>query len=101
MKTKNYRPSKGFIWALLLVIFTAWLLYKCVPLTEKRQEQAIKGEMDYQRRKAAENFDKYTGEDIARLPKFDSRKYALMKRNGRFWLIPREYYGANGLTIRV
>lgn len=101
MKIKNYRPSKGFIWALLLVIFTAWLVYKCVPLTEKRQDARIHSLMERQRMRLAQEFDSYTSEDFSRLPKFDSNKYALLKRNGRFWLIPREYFGANGLTIRV
>ncbi|MCH7335443.1 hypothetical protein [Acinetobacter sp. NIPH 2699] len=101
MNIKNYRPSKGFIWTLLLIIFTAWLVYKCVPLTEKRQDARIHSLMERQRMRLAQEFDSYTSEDFARLPKFDSRKYALLKRNGRFWLIPREYYGANGFTIRV
>ncbi len=57
--------------------------------------------MERERIRLAEEFDSYTQEDFARLPKFDSRKYFLIKRNGRFWLIPREYYGANGFTIRV
>nr|WP_228290177.1 MULTISPECIES: hypothetical protein [Acinetobacter] len=101
MNIKNYRPSKGFIWTLLLIIFTAWLVYKCVPLTEKRQDARIHSLMERQRMRLAQEFDSYTSEDFARLPKFDSRKYALLKRNSRFWLIPREYYGANGFTIRV
>ncbi|MBP2810017.1 hypothetical protein R4530_16540 [Acinetobacter baumannii] len=101
MKIKNYTPTKGFIWILLLLVFTAWVVYKYVPLTQKKQDQIIKEKIDYQRRKIAEEFDKYTAKDIANLQKFDSRKYFLIKRNGRFWLIPREYYGANGFTIRV
>ncbi|UGQ25328.1 hypothetical protein [Acinetobacter calcoaceticus] len=101
MKIKKYRPSKGFVWALLLIIFIAWLVYKCVPLTEKDQDALIHSNMERERIRLAEEFDSYTQEDFARLPKFDSRKYFLIKRNGRFWLIPREYYGANGFTIRV
>ncbi|MDV7620284.1 hypothetical protein R4670_16770 [Acinetobacter baumannii] len=101
MKIKNYTPTKGFIWILLLIIFIAWLVYKCVPLTEKDQDALIHSNMERERIRLAEEFDSYTQEDFARLPKFDSRKYFLIKRNGRFWLIPREYYGANGFTIRV
>lgn len=101
MKIKNYTPTKGFIWTLLLIIFIAWLVYKCVPLTEKDQDALIHSNMERERIRLAEEFDSYTQEDFARLPKFDSRKYFLIKRSGRFWLIPREYYGANGFTIRV
>ncbi|MFK8984081.1 hypothetical protein [Acinetobacter seifertii] len=101
MKIKNYTPTKGFIWIFLLIIFIAWLVYKCVPLTEKDQDALIHSNMERERIRLAEEFDSYTQEDFARLPKFDSRKYFLIKRNGRFWLIPREYYGANGFTIRV
>lgn len=101
MKIKNYTPTKGFIWILLLIIFIAWLVYKCVPLTEKDQDALIHSNMERERIRLAEEFDSYTQEDFARLPKFDSRKYFLIKRNGRFWLIPREYYGANGFTISV
>ncbi|RSO35423.1 hypothetical protein EA763_07905 [Acinetobacter lactucae] len=101
MKIKKYRPSKGFVWALLLIIFIAWLVYKYVPLTEKDQDALIHSNMERERIRLAEEFDSYTQEDFARLPKFDSRKYFLIKRSGRFWLIPREYYGANGFTIRV
>ncbi|WP_426452872.1 hypothetical protein ACPF64_09615 [Acinetobacter sp. KB005] len=101
MKIKNYTPTKGFVWALLLIIFIAWLVYKCVPLTEKDQDALIHSNMERERIRLAEEFDSYTQEDFARLPKFDSRKYFLIKRSGRFWLIPREYYGANGFTIRV
>jgi len=101
MKIKNYTPTKGFIWILLLIIFIVWLVYKCVPLTEKDQDALIHSNMERERIRLAEEFDSYTQEDFARLPKFDSRKYFLIKRNGRFWLIPREYYGANGFTIRV
>ncbi len=86
---------------MLLVFFIAWLVYKCVPLTEKDQDALIHSNMERERIRLAEEFDSYTQEDFARLPKFDSRKYFLIKRNGRFWLIPREYYGANGFTIRV
>ncbi len=99
MNIKNYKPSKGFIWALLLVIFTAWIVYKCVPLTEKKQDARIHSMMERQRMRLAQEFDRYTDKDLARLPKFDSRKYALMKRNGRFWLIPREY-GDGGVGIK-
>ncbi|MFI8011867.1 hypothetical protein ACIF8R_17080 [Acinetobacter sp. ABJ_C4_1] len=101
MKIKNYTPTKGFIWTVLLIIFIAWLVYKCVPLTEKDQDALIHSNMERERIRLAEEFDFYTQEDFARLPKFDSRKYFLIKRSGRFWLIPREYYGANGFTIRV
>lgn len=101
MKIKNYTPTKGFVWALLLIIFIAWLVYKCVPLTEKDQDALIHSNMERERIRLAEEFDSYTQEDFARLPKFDSRKYFLIKRSGHFWLIPREYYGANGFTIRV
>ncbi|MGB8809883.1 MAG: hypothetical protein WCD17_11040 [Acinetobacter calcoaceticus] len=101
MKIKNYTPTKGFVWALFLIIFIAWLVYKCVPLTEKDQDALIHSNMERERIRLAEEFDSYTQEDFARLPKFDSRKYFLIKRSGRFWLIPREYYGANGFTIRV
>ncbi|MEQ1120364.1 hypothetical protein [Acinetobacter seifertii] len=101
MKIKNYTPTKGFIWTLLLIIFIAWLVYKCVPLTEKDQDALIHSNMERERIRLPEEFDSYTQEDFARLPKFDSRKYFLIKRSGRFWLIPREYYGANGFTIRV
>lgn len=101
MKIKDYTPTKGFIWTLLLIIFIAWLVYKCVPLTEKDQDALIHSNMERERIRLAEEFDSYTQEDFARLPKFDSRKYFLIKRSGRFWLIPREYYGANGFTIRV
>ncbi|MGK7249091.1 hypothetical protein ACSNOU_08395 [Acinetobacter oleivorans] len=101
MKIKNYTPTKGFIWIFLLIIFIAWLVYKCVPLTEKDQDALIHSNMERERIRLAEEFDSYTQEDFARLPKFDSRKYFLIKRSGRFWLIPREYYGANGFTIRV
>lgn len=48
----------------------------------------------------AQEFDRYTLEEQARLPKYDSRKYALIKRNRRFWLIPREYFSDNGFHIR-
>ncbi|ENU42576.1 hypothetical protein ACOY72_01155 [Acinetobacter seifertii] len=101
MKIKNYTPTKGFIWILLLIIFIAWLVYKCVPLTDKDQDALIHSNMERERIRLAEEFDSYTQEDFVRLPKFDSRKYFLIKRSGRFWLIPREYYGANGFTIRV
>ncbi|MBJ9985626.1 hypothetical protein IAE19_09250 [Acinetobacter sp. S40] len=100
MKIKNYRPSKGFTWALFLVIFTSWIVFKCVPLTEKEQEGQIKVLMEAKNRRLAQEFDSYTSEDFSRLPKFDSRKYALLKRNGRFWLIPREYYADSGFKIR-
>lgn len=101
MKIKNYRPSKGFVWALLLVIFTAWFLYKCAPLTEKQQDAHIRSIMERKRMVLAREFDTVTPEEQARLPEIDYRKYALKKRNGRFWLIPREYYGVNGFIIRV
>jgi len=100
MKIKKYRPSKGFVWALLLIIFIAWLVYKCVPLTEKDQDALIHSNMERERIRLAEEFDSYTQEDFARLPKFDSRKYFLIKRSGRFWLIPREYQGDSGFKIR-
>lgn len=100
MEIKKYRPSKGFIWTLLLVFFSIWLLFKYVPLTNQRQEQEIKKEMDYQKRKAVEVFDTVTDEEQAKLPKINYKKYALEKRNGRFWLIPREYYGDGGFNIR-
>lgn len=99
-KIKKYRPSKGFICTLFLVVFTTWLIFQCVPLTEKRQEEAIKIKMDHQRLKAADEFDKYTDKEREKLPKFDSRKYFLIKRNARFWLIPREYQGDSGFYIR-
>ncbi|MFI8127061.1 hypothetical protein [Acinetobacter sp. ABJ-A23_2] len=101
MKIKNYSPSKGFIWILLLLVFIAWIVYKCVPLTKEEQEGEIRRLMEAQNRRLAREFDAITDADRARLPKYDSRKYFLIKRNGRFWLIPREYYGANGFTIRV
>ncbi|EOQ62953.1 hypothetical protein F935_02044 [Acinetobacter calcoaceticus ANC 3811] len=101
MKIKNYTPTKGFIWTLLLLVFIAWLVYKCVPLTKEEQEGEIRRLMEAQNRRLAREFDAITDADRARLPKYDSRKYFLIKRNGRFWLIPREYYGANGFTIRV
>lgn len=101
MKIKNYTPSKGFIWILLLLVFIAWIVYKCVPLTKEEQEGEIRRLMEAQNRRLAREFDAITDADRARLPKYDSRKYFLIKRNGRFWLIPREYYGANGFTIRV
>ncbi len=100
MKIKNYTPTKGFIWILLLIIFIAWLVYKCVPLTEKDQDALIHSNMERERIRLAEEFDSYTQEDFARLPKFDSRKYFLIKRSGRFWLIPREYQGDSGFKIR-
>lgn len=72
-----------------------------MPLNKTEQDKEIKIELDYQMRKAAENFDKVTSEEQARLPNFDSRKYSLIKRNNRFWLIPREYGGgSNGFGVR-
>lgn len=101
MKIKKYHFSKGFIGALVLIIFMTWLVFKCVPLAEKEQDAHIRGKMERQRLRLAQEFDSYTPEDLAKLPKFDARKYALLKRNGHFWLIPRDYYGTNGFTVRV
>ncbi len=50
-------------------------VYKCVPLTEKDQDALIHSNMERERIRLAEEFDSYTQEDFARLPKFDSRKY--------------------------
>ena len=93
MKIKNYHFSKGFIQALLLIIFMTWLVFKCVPLTEKEQNAKINSKMERQRLKLAQELDRYTPEEQARLPEFNYRKYSLIKRNARFWLIPREYGG--------
>lgn len=99
MKIKNYTPSKGFIWTLLLVFFIAWVIYKCVPLTKEEQEGEIRLLMEAQNRRLAREFDAITDADRARLPKYDSRKFNLIKRNKRFWLVPKEYYGGNGLNV--
>ena len=85
MKIKKYHFSKGFIGALVLIIFMTWLVFKCVPLAEKEQDAHIRGKMERQRLRLAQEFDSYTPEDLAKLPKFDARKYALLKRNGHFW----------------
>lgn len=60
MKIKNYTPTKGFIWILLLIIFIAWLVYKCVPLTEKDRDALIHSNMERERIRLAEEFDSYT-----------------------------------------
>ena len=99
MKIKNYRPSKGFMWSLLIIILMAWIVPKCIPLTKKKQDFLIRSNMERQRLRLAQEFDIVKPEERARLPKFDSRKYALEKRNGRFWLIPRQYYGDTGFNI--
>jgi len=99
MKIKNYTPTKGFVWALLLIIFIAWLVYKCVPLTKEEQEGEIRRLMEAQNRRLAREFDAITDADRARLPKYDSRKFILIKRNKRFWLVPKEYYGGDGLNV--
>lgn len=101
MKIKNYHFSKGFIQVLLLIIFMTWLVFKCVPLTEKEQNAKIHSKMERQRLRLAQELDRYTPEEQARLPEFDFRKYSLIKRNARFWLIPREYGGGfNGFGIK-
>lgn len=101
MKIKNYHFSKSFIQALLLIIFMTWLVFKCVPLTEKEQNAKIHSKMERQRLRLAQELDRYTPEEQARLPEFDFRKYSLIKRNARFWLIPREYGGGfNGFGIK-
>ncbi|MDM1287082.1 MULTISPECIES: hypothetical protein [Acinetobacter] len=99
MKIKTY-SSKGFIGVLLLIIFMAWFVLKCIPLSEQEQNAKISSKMERQRLRLAQEFDRYTLEEQARLPKYDSRKYALIKRNSRFWLIPREYFSDNGFHIR-
>ena len=99
MKIKKYHFSKRFIGALVLIIFMAWLVLKCVPLTEKEQDAHIREQVERQRLGLAQEFDSYTPEDLEKLPKFDARKYALIKRNNRFWLIPREYFGDGGFNI--
>lgn len=92
--------SKKFIGVLLLILFMAWLVLKCIPQSEKEQNAKISSKMERQRLRLAQEFDRYTLEEQERLPKYDSRKYALIKRNSRFWLIPREYFSDNGLHIR-
>lgn len=99
MKIKNYTPTKGFIWTLLLVFFIAWVVYKCVPLTEEKQEGEVRRLMEAQNRRLAREFDAITDADRARLPKYDSRNFILIKRNKRFWLIPKEYDGVDGLNV--
>lgn len=99
MKIKNYTPTKGFIWTLLLLVFIAWVVYKCVPLTKEEQEGEIRRLMEAQNRRLAREFDAITDADRARLPKYDSRKFILIKRNKRFWLVPKEYYGGDGLNV--
>lgn len=99
MKILNYHLFKVFIF--IVIILFSWMIYKYVSLTEEKNSQKIRSKFDYQMRKAAENFDNITLEEQARLPNFDSRKYILIKRNNRFWLIPREYGGGlNGFGIR-
>ncbi len=99
MKIKNYTPTKGFIWILLLVVFIAWVVYKCVPLTNEEREGELRRLMEAKNRRLAQEFDAITDTDRARLPKYDSRKFILIKRNKRFWLIPKEYYGVDGLNV--
>lgn len=99
MKIKNYTPTKGFIWTFLLLVFIAWVVYKCVPLTKEEQEGEIRRLMEAQNRRLAREFDAITDADRARLPKYDSRKFILIKRNKRFWLVPKEYYGGDGLNV--
>ena len=77
----------------------AWIVPKCIPLTKKKQDSLIRSNIERQRLRLAQEFDIVKPEERARLPKFDSRKYALEKRNGRFWLIPRQYYGDTGFNI--
>ncbi|MGE8541303.1 MAG: hypothetical protein ACN6NX_08365 [Acinetobacter sp.] len=87
------------MWTLLIIILMAWIVPKCIPLTKKKQDSLIRSNIERQRLRLAQEFDIVKPEERARLPKFDSRKYALEKRNGRFWLIPRQYYGDTGFNI--
>jgi len=64
-------------------------------LTAKEQDANIRSKMERQRLRLAQEFDEITPDEQARLPKFDSRKYILIKHNARFWLIPREYGGGS------
>lgn len=69
MKIKNYTPTKGFIWILLLVVFIAWVVYKCVPLTNEEREGELRRLMEAKNRRLAQEFDAITDTDRARLPK--------------------------------
>jgi len=55
--------------------------------------------MEAKNRRLAQEFDAITDADRARLPKYDSRQFILIKRNKRFWLISKEYYGVDGLNV--
>lgn len=96
MKTQRYKPSKGFIFSLLLIIFLSWLVPKCVPLTKEAQDNAISRKMESQLRQAAIDFDTITEEELKRLPNFNRKKYFLVKRNNRYWLIPSKYTNGYG-----
>jgi len=99
MKLKKNLPPKAFILILLPIIFTSWMIYKNFHVTEKNQDVNNHANTERQRLKLAEEFDKITPEERKKLPKFDSRKYVLIKRNAHFWLIPEKYYGDDGFNI--
>lgn len=96
MKIKKYRLYQFLILVLLSIIFTSWILYKYFPLNKNKQDAKI----ERQRLRFVQEFDRITPAELEGLPKFDSYKYVLIKRNSRFWLVPREYYSDNGFYIR-
>lgn len=100
MSFESYRPSKSFLYALVTVMLTGWLVYKCVPLTQKEQEGLIQANMERERLRLADEFDIITDAERARLPKFNSVQYVMIKRNGRFWLVPRKYEGNIGFNVK-
>ncbi|MBK0067947.1 hypothetical protein [Acinetobacter sp. S54] len=94
---KKYRPSKGFIWCLFLLIFMVWLLPKYIPLKENEQNISISNKVGSEKPIIAEKSNSFTEEDIRRLPKVDQNKYTIQKWGGRFFIIPKEYHSSFGL----
>ncbi|SDC09196.1 hypothetical protein [Acinetobacter boissieri] len=93
MKFK-YRPSAGFIVTLVMI----GLLAKCnsdlfVPKTDLQIYREVESRLAYEAEQQERQLNTITDEEMARLPKFDSKKNAMIKLNNKFLVVPRYYYG--------
>ncbi|WP_143230127.1 hypothetical protein [Acinetobacter boissieri] len=68
-----------------------------MPKTDLQIQRKVESRLAYEARQQEMQFNAIRDEDFWRLPKFDSKKDAMIKLNNKFLVIPRYYYGAGDM----
>ncbi|WP_143230129.1 hypothetical protein [Acinetobacter boissieri] len=70
-----------------------------MPKTDLQIQREIDEQLMKEAWKLEKQFDTIPSKDYWRLPEFDSREYALIKRNNIMLFVPRHYSGYHGFNI--